>query len=82
MVQLYLGHHQFSMVGKGDRVIEEITKQHIINQDRHLTTRQEMEGTVVLHKIIHHSRIMALQDKHHGRIMAHQDKEKEEILCP
>ena len=82
MVQLYLGHHQFSMEGKGDRVIEEITKQHIINQDRHLTTRQEMEGTVVLHKIIHHSRIMALQDKHHGRIMAHQDKEKEEILCP
>ena len=82
MVLLYLGHHQFSMEGKGDRVIEEITKQHIINQDRHSTTRQEMEGTVALHKIFHHSRIMALQDKHHGRIMAHQDKEKEEILCP
>lgn len=74
MEQLYQGHPQFSTGGRDETVIVDMDRvqRQISNGNPQMTTRcQEMEGTMVLHKTIHHS-----------RIMLHLDKEKEAIIYP
>jgi hypothetical protein len=73
--QLYQGHLLFSIGSREETVIADMAgkvKLQISDIDPQMATRyQEMEGTMVLHKVINHN-----------RIMLHQDQEREEIICP
>jgi hypothetical protein len=75
MEQLYQGHPLFSIGSREETVIADMAgkvKLQISNIDPQMPTRyREMEGTMVLHKVINHN-----------RIMLHQDQEREEIICP